>query len=356
MDYSIVIFLVVIVYFAYRGYKSGLLPIASKLISLPAGYIVAYFFTVDFVPIIRSVFSVAGVMAYITAGSILFTVTVALFSLIFWLMQRMWVEQNQTTTQISAISGALLGAIVGVLLGIFIVWFVSTTKTLIQSKRGITPSAPTPFEQNINQITAGAISEITHAATKDADLSQATAVLLTSPAENIERIQQISQRQLLPKLLRNYDAKIAMDDRDPGALMHNPAFQKLVNDRDFKALAIAMELPSDPQAMQKDVAIKMTKIWTQIHQVQYDPEFIAITQDPEFQQMMQSKNIYRMMNSSKVEELIKILANAPVPEITFVEKQPQQPPPEKKPTEIYRWVDEKGRVHYSDQKPEENDK
>lgn len=350
MDYSLVVFLVIVVYFAYRGYKNGIFQVASKLISLPAGYITAYLFTADLDPTVQNIFSIAGLMSYIITGTILFGFTVALFSLLFWVLQQFVISKNHSTGQVSAVSGALLGTAVGVFLGIFAVWFLSTITTLIQAKRGVTPSAPSEFEQNIKKVAASAISGMTKVATNDADLSQVTAVLLTSPAENLERIQNISKQRLLPDLLNSNDARIAMDDRDPGALLHNSAFQKLVNDDDFKALAKDMNFPSDHQAMQKEFAIKMTTIWTQIHQVKNDPQFIAITENAEFRQMMQSKNIYKMINSPQVESLIKIISSAPVPDIEFVERQPQQPASPKKPTEIYRWVDDKGRVHYSDKK------
>jgi len=348
MDLSLIIFSVIVILFAISGYRSGFLIVLSRLISLPAAYLVAIFYTKPFGQWLQSVSSLEGLMSYVVGGTLLFIATATLVSLLFSTVRRFLVQPNATATQVSAIGGGILGAVIGVVIGLMAVWFSSTMQALWQTKQGNAPNPASAFEKKVKELTGNAVGGITSVVSDQDDFSEATAVLIANPAENIERIQRLTHSGLLSEVLNSNAARSALDQRDPGALYNTPAFQELVNNPDLIELAQAMKFSDNPDSLKKDMAVKLTQVWAQIDQVKTNPRFVELTQDSEVSQMIKSGNIYRMINSAKIEELLNVIGSVEVPEIEFREMQPV----EEKKVEIHRWVDEKGRVHYSDKKKE----
>ncbi|WP_168204093.1 CvpA family protein [Aliikangiella coralliicola] len=357
MDISLILFFAIVIIFAFRGYKAGVIVVLSRLISLPAAYVATWLFAKPFGRVLQETTAVEGFMAYMVAGGILFFVVYALLSGLFSLIHKLMTPKESGVSQISSVGGALLNGFIGIIIGVLAVWFFTTMKTLLEVKKGV-EKQPTTFEQSVKQITADTMMNLMPGDKSEPSLTSAPAVLLSSPADNIQRFQRISQAGYLQKLFNNYEARRALVAKKPVALMRQSEFQNLVEDPDFIELAKAMKFSSQPQEMQKQMALQITKTWAQVEQVQNDPRFIQLTQDPEVKNMIHSRNVFQMMNSAKIESLFNIISTVEVPEITFTDfesqaQTAQEPKPTKKTT-IHRWVDENGKVHYSDKKPEKD--
>jgi len=352
VDYSLILFLIVVLYSGFRGYKSGSWKILARLVSLLTAYLIAYSFAQPFGEGIQSASSLKGLMSYIAAGIILFTISSSLLMLILNRLIKSFANPDQGISKLQAVSGGLLGVVFGVFTGFFFVWFFITLQAIYQTKKGAALQPPTAFQQTTKEFASVAIKKVVNSATQQADIAAASAALLSSPAENIEHFKRLTNSGLLSQFLRNPSAQSALDSNNAKAVLLHPAFQTLVKQENFVALSKQLDFSNQPEEMEKQVAIKITTLWAQINQVRNDPEFIRITGIPEIRDMIKSSNFFSMLNNEKIEQLLDIIYSAKIPEIRFDDLQHARNktgvPPKK--TEIHRWVDEDGKVHYSDKK------
>ena len=72
MDISLIIFVVVIAFFTFRGFRQGLLGALSRIVSLLAGYFAAILYAEPVGKIIEADYQLQGVAAFITAAVGLF--------------------------------------------------------------------------------------------------------------------------------------------------------------------------------------------------------------------------------------------------------------------------------------------
>jgi hypothetical protein len=72
MDWSLIIFIFVLAFFAYRGYKKGLLKSLSRVLSLIAGYVVAILYAGYVSKLVESNTPLQGIAAFVAASLMLF--------------------------------------------------------------------------------------------------------------------------------------------------------------------------------------------------------------------------------------------------------------------------------------------
>ena len=84
MELSLVIFLIIVAYFVFRGYKSGILSITSRILSLLSAYVATYLFAKSLGQWVQSNTPLEGLITYATAGLLLFTLTSLLLGLPFF--------------------------------------------------------------------------------------------------------------------------------------------------------------------------------------------------------------------------------------------------------------------------------
>jgi len=354
VETSLIIFFVSIIYFTFRGYKSGLLAIASRLISLLAAYAITYLFVKPFAQWLQTVSPIEGLISYAIGGLLLFILTSAVLSILFKITLNIFAQKDSLVGRTSSVLGGLLGASVGVIVGISFVWFYTTMYSLYQTKKGIAVDPTTPFQQQIKIIAGTAVETIVSGVTKQKELAMASAALLTNPAESLERFKSFSESGLMQSFLKDGSAQYALDSRNAKAVLQHPSFQKTVNQEDFIALSKQFGFSDKKEDMQKQMAIKMTTLWTQIDRIKEDPEFKRITNSPEVKSMLNSKDVYAMLKSDEIEKLFSLISSVETPKITFddnisSDKMGRNNDAE---TKIYQWTDERGRVHYSDKENE----
>ncbi|TQV70951.1 DUF4124 domain-containing protein [Aliikangiella marina] len=346
MDFSFIIFLVIVCYFAYSGYKSGFFSVLSNVISIPAAYLITLFYTQDFALWLKNFSLFEGLIAYLAAGAILFTLTLVSFFILFNVIRKLVLNPEHKDSQLAAVTGGILGAGVGVFIGILAVWFSSTVTELLSEKMAQSNSGSSSFTDKVQTMASSTISKVTTELSDDNAVSDLTSNLLANPGEQIKRFNQVLDKGYFQELFYSNQAREALDSKNAGQLFQTPAFKKLVNDPDFRSLATALKVADTSEELDKQVAIKITQVWAQIDSVKSDPRFQQLTQDPEVTQMINQRNVFKIMNSAKIEELLSVIVSVETPEIIF---EPSNQLDSKK-VEVYRWVDDKGRVHYSDKK------
>jgi uncharacterized membrane protein required for colicin V production len=348
MNITLLLFLIIVAVSAFRGYRSGILVIAARVVSLVLAYLGAILFTTSAAGLLQKHTAIEGLIAYMIAGSLVFIVTSILLSSIFSFLIRHFAEKSTDTNKASSVAGGLFGAVVGCLVGLMAVWFVSTFQEILLAKKGQQIAKSSAFEQTVKKLTSAAIGGIVSGTTSDSYLANGAAKLLSNPAENIQHFNRLTQTGALRNLLQSSEARSALDSQNPAALLNSQAFNQLALNPDFVALTNELNLVENGPQKDKQLAIKITRLWTQIKQVQNNPQYLEIVNDPEIKQMLQSGNAFKLLNSAKIEQLLQIISSSKTPEVVYQEsvEQPEKPIAKKA---IYRRVDKDGKVHYSDQ-------
>lgn len=359
-DISLIIFLIFVAFSAWNGYRKGAVRILGKLVGLVSGYIAAFSYIKPASAWVQAHTAFDGLLSYAVAGMAVFIIASSTTYFIFGLLQKLLSASNESADKKaqSGWGGALLGAGLGMVIGGVLVWGYTLFSGLLATKGQMAIPQPSAFQRQVNQLVGDGIKKAVKVSTGSEEAASTAAVLLVSPAENIEKFNRIMHKGEVQALLSNPQARRALDKRDASALLRNESFKRLTSDPDFYELASNLGLNQPGGELAENLANKFTQVWAQINQVKDDPEFINLMQDPEVQELMQSRNIYGMLNSPKVEALLAKVTSTKTAPITpaNTSANPQlEPGQPAKPKEIYRWVDEKGQVHYSDEKPAEQE-
>lgn len=349
MDFTLLLFLIIVAASAFRGYRSGILVIAARVVGLVLAYLASILFTTSAASLLQKHTAIEGLITYLIAGSLVFIVSSILLSSLFSLLIQHFTAKSNETNKASSVAGGIFGAVVGSIVGLMAVWFVSIFQEILLAQKGQQIAKSSAFEQTAKTLTSAAIGGIVGGTSGDSDLASGATKLLSNPAENIQHFNRLSQTGVLRNLLQNSEVRNALDSQNPAALLNSSAFIQLVANPSFVALTDELNLAGSGEQKNKQLAIKLTSIWAQVKQVQNSPQYLEIVQDPEIKQMLQSGNAYKLLNSAKIERLLQIISSSEKPEIVYQEiGEQQQKAVENKA--IYRWVDKDGKVHYSDKK------
>ena len=347
MDFTLLLFLIIVAVSAFRGYRSGILVIAARVLGLVIAYLASILFTKSTASLLQEHTAIEGLIAYMIAGSLVFIVTSILLSSLFSLLIRYFSPKLKESNRASSVVGGLFGAVVGCIVGLMTVWFVSTFQEILLAKKGQQIAKSSAFAQMAKKLTGAAIGGIVSGTTGDSNLAKGAAELLSNPAKNIRHFNRLSQAGDLRKFLQNSEVRAALDTQNPAALLNSTTFKQLVANPDFIALTDELNLVDSNQQRDKQLAIKLASIWAQVKQVQNNPQYLEIVQDPEIKQILQSGNAYKLLSSAKIERLLQIISSSKTPQIVYREIVEQQSKSVEKKA-IYRWVDKDGKVHYSD--------
>ncbi len=124
MDWSLIIFLVVILFFGYRGYKKGIFKSLGRILSVLAGYVCAILYTGQATRLLEAEFQLQGIIAFLAASLLLFFGASLIVGLLFWLLEKLLIR-DRTVSTASSLGGGVVGLATGTMLAIVIVWSYS---------------------------------------------------------------------------------------------------------------------------------------------------------------------------------------------------------------------------------------
>jgi hypothetical protein len=156
MDWSLLVFLVVILFFAYRGFRKGLLKSIARILSVVAGYACAILYSKQVSGIIESELQLQGILALIAASLLLFFGASILVGLLFWLLEKLLAGDGSVSTA-SSIGGAVVGLGTGLLLAIVVVWAVAFIRDArpLESPGSSVAKEPSKIETLANRASRG---------------------------------------------------------------------------------------------------------------------------------------------------------------------------------------------------------
>ena len=364
MDWSLIIFVLVILLFAWRGFRGGFIKALGRVLTVLAGYGAAILFSGSLAAWIETQFGLQWVVAFVGASMALFLGAGLVVTLIFALLRRFLFPGDEISTA-SALGGGFVGALVGVLLAIIIVWSFAFVRDMMPSATiettAIEPSSG--VETLANRVAGGAVSAALNAGSATPEVARLSAVLAASPAEVTQRTQRLLQSDEFQALMQDPSNQRALDSGNPERVRQLPAFRALAVNADLLALADMAGL-ADGDDLEAELARQLTDIWGRAQRVKNDPQVQAILADPEFRTALNSGNPVDLLTNSQLHELADIIfadeaAGTTSAQSVAVESEASPPadPGEskvsssKEATEIHQWTDSSGRIHFSDKKP-----
>ena len=359
MDWPVILFFTVVAFFAYRGYKKGLLRSLSRVLSLLAGYTASILFTEQVSAILTSHFQLEGFVSFIAAALGLFITAGIAVSIIFWIITRLMPAQETPSTA-SAFGGLAIGSMVGVIVAIIAVW----SFTFVRDFRGspeldeLAQTDRSNIETLSNRVAGKAVTTAMSLGSVNPEVARLSASIIETPAEVSLHARQLMDSDDLQALLADPQTQAVMDSGDTNALRQLPAFQQLVKNPDFLALAKSAGILTDDAEnngpSEAILATRMIDIWGRVQRVKNDARVQEILGDPEFQQKVTSGNPIDMLTNPRLLELANIIfSDTTAPDATDdAQSGDSLPKASAKETRIYSWTDDNGQIYISDVKPE----
>jgi len=354
MDWSLIIFAVVILLFAWRGFRGGFIKSLGRVFTVLAGYAVAILYSGPLSSWIEMQFGWQGVVAFIGTSLTLFLAAGLVMMLIFALLRRYLFPGDDISTT-SALGGGFIGALVGVLLAFAIVWSFSLVRDMRSSDTTETTAGEhsSGVETLANRLAGSAVSAAMNAGSVTPEVAHLSSVLAAAPAEVMEHTQRLMKSIEFLALIHDPRNHRVLDSGDPKLVQKLPAFRALAVNPDLLAL-VEMSGLAGGDDTEAELARQLTDIWARAQQVKNDPRVQAILADPEFGTALNSGNPVDLLTNHQLLELADIIfadeATTATSDQSTTVTSAVSPP--KEPTEIYQWIDSSGRTHYSDQKRE----
>lgn len=364
MDWSLLLFIVVMLFFAYRGYKKGLLKSLSRVFSLVAGYIAAILYTEQFAAVLESQYQLQGIVWFLIAALVLFFSAAIAVVILFWLFAKLLPATDSPSTA-SSLGGATVGLVIGVIAAIAIIWtyvFVRDMRSVddVDAAANLEPSR---IESLASKVASKVVNKAMSMGSARPEITNLSTALIASPAEIAQHAQRLSTSNDLNELLSDPGNQALLNRGDVTAVKNLPALRKLARNPDMLALAkfagVVDDSANSSDAVETALARQLTDIWGRVHRVKNDQRVQKILNDPEFQQKIQSGNPINLLTNARLLELADIIyADESVPgEARQVESSNDRSDSSLQPSsdekiEIFSWVDEDGRIHYSDTKGE----
>jgi hypothetical protein len=365
MDWSLLIFIVVVLFFVYRGYKKGLLKSLSRIFSLVAGYIATIIYTEQVSAVLESQYQLQGIVWFLTAALVLFFGAAIAVNVLFWLFAKLLPAADSPSTA-SSLGGATMGLVIGVIAAIAIVWTFTFVRDMrfAEDADATANSKPSKIESLASKVASKAVNTAMSMGSAKPEITNLSTALIASPTEIAQYAQRLSTSTDLVELLSDPGNQALLNRGDVAAVKNLPALRKLARNPDMLALAksagIVDDSANNSDVVETALARQVTDAWRRIHRVRNDQRVQEILNDPEFQQKIQSGNPIDLLTNARLLELADIIySDEAVPdEANKVESNSVKPDSSLQQTseeeiKIFSWVDENGRIHYSDTEGEQ---
>ena len=367
MDWSLIIFIAVLVFFTYRGYRKGLLKSLSRVLSLVAGYVAAILYASYISKLIEANTPLQGIVALVAASLLLFIGAGIFISLLFWIISELTPDEYSDSKG-STFGGAAVGSVVGMVVAILVVWTFAFVRDMQPAIEAVDPVAQqrSTIEDIANKVAGKTVSTAMTLSSARPEIANLGTALMQSPGEIAQQAQRLATSNDLNALLSDSDNQAVINSNDLEAVRALPDFQQLVKNPDLLALARSAGMIDDTlddnTAVETALAGQITEIWRRMQSVQDDQRVQEILSDAEFQRKIQSGNPVDLLTNAKLLELADIIfsdetaANGKSSQTVNKQANNEQSDnvsPEKsakKGTLIYSWTDKNGKTHYSDKK------
>lgn len=359
-------------FFAWRGYEYGLIQNIKGFISIVSAYLACYFFSAVVAELLAQYFGWQPVPSYIAAAVILF-VTVSF--LIRFSLQLLIDKLEEHDVEPARVAGSAAGVVLGLLLGILVVWTGNIVYDAIHIRTQNTAVLETRELDPVRKLTGDLVGEavgyvVQHKTGDDRLTPAVTTNLISDPVGMTHKIIAVSKSESIKIFFTDPAIQEMMRQNRFDELTRQPAFIEMmkqpVNREVFGTLS--MSIKEAGLTEEQRIARLVTDMWQKSQRLLNDPRFLAMANNPEYRALL--GNPAALLASPALGEFADIVFSdaplAPLPDtpagvheaefappVAPVSSIEQTPPIEtsQEPT-IYRWTDENGRIHFSENKPE----
>jgi len=358
MTISLILFIVLPVFFAYRGYRQGFISSLSTIVSLAAAYLATILYTRSLSTIIIDQFDLQQIAALALASISLFICVYTITRLLLLITKRL-LSKKVDKSLFSSVGGAMVGGTVGFIVAVIIVWAITFVRDSLEADNSISQNTQTdPVEQISGKIVGNTVAKLLNSDKSSDGMTNLGTAFFQSPAQMTRQLKRLADSNDLQQLFSNHHNQAVLSSGDVEAVKQLAEFQQLINNPDLLALGrsagMLPEDSTDQQLIEQQLAEKTIDIWQRVQQVQDDPRVRNILDDADFRQKLQSGNPLQIMADSRLLQLADLILaeDRDSSRESKSQTQPEMPSAEvnndKPPTEIYQWTDEDGRIHFSD--------
>lgn len=306
MDTSSIIFVAMIVIFAYRGYGHGIIEALSRVGGMAAGYAAAIFISPLLANWLVANTELNGVLAYIVAPPLLMMSTFWLVELIFDAIDQAY-GHHVEFTRFSHYGGVIVGAVLGVFLGIIAVWlYVLVRDALLTHSYDEYLKRP---QSQVEQGVGGVVGAASSLAMGRFNLYGHSAVrasnFMAQPARIMCQAQALWVNPYMRYLYQSEGGIKLLSQGDATELQTHPAFIELLEDSSIESLLLKMQLVDARSNYSEALAQKLIQLWLWLEAVKHDPEIAAIVNDESFRQALDSSSPTRLMLNDQWLELLR---------------------------------------------------
>ena len=319
MDWSLVIFIALILFFGWRGYKNGLRKMLARLLSLAAGYAASIFYSAAVAHWLETQTSLQGIVAFVCAALLLFFGAGIIVSLLFLGLQKLW-PAAESPAAVSRYGGASIGVFLGLVVALAVVWGYAFVRDVHFPDKTATasPAQNSRVETLVNQAASKALGSAMALASVQPEFARLSTALIESPAEVTAHARRLGESEDIRELLQDPANQAVLDSGDLVAVRQLPAFQALARNPDLLALAASAglldETSAGNEAVEAVLAEKLTDTWGRVQRVKNDARVQEILSDPEFVHKIQSGNPVDMLSNSQLLELADIIFSDTAPQ------------------------------------------
>ncbi|MCB1615364.1 MAG: CvpA family protein [Pseudomonadales bacterium] len=372
-----ILFLAVVSYYMWKGYTRGVVKVLGGFLSLVLAYFCAYRFNFLVVEWFEKSTELKGAVLYASAGGAIFLSVLVLANLLFFigmkLLERRGIGRSKS-------NGMLAGLLVGCVFGAVVVWLGGIIQSVVSLKLG--GATQTLKEEqahagpDIHEFVASLVSEglertLESRMPEDSAVPKLAGELARDPVSFAMDMKALSDNRPLRELYGNPQTRALLERGDVANLMKTDEYQRFINHPATMRLAAKMFEGKTTAEQQSAFTQSLGRISRGATLIQGNPRFQALMEDPEVRRILQNPvaaNPISLLTNPKINELVELIMTAAdsdpyvddpdrhifttvdVPDWQSVEQMSTEP--EAGEHRIYRWVDEKGRVHYSEDKPE----
>jgi hypothetical protein len=369
---------------AWRGYQRGVLLTAQRFLALLAAYVCCYFLTLPVAELLQVRTGWPRMQAVAVSATGLFFLVSITVGLLVALVAR---QVENRGTEPARVPAALIGTLLGAVLGILLVWLggILWDAARLGKAGGKTIAVQQdPVREMAGQIVGGLVETVLSHQGDQADtmLPRAAGELLSNPAQIGQQMMHAVRNPAMKNLFADPHARQAMLNNRTDILQHDPHFQSLMADPEMVALLGTLSKEGEgQQEAEEQAAQTLSQLYQRANRVQQNKQFIRMQQSGEFDRMAKSQSLLEMMRDPAFGKLSQIIMDSTGEAPTFEriakpewvavgdEEDMKEEVAEteavqgdefeqlleaagQEETVIYRWTDESGRKHYSENRPE----
>jgi len=175
--------------------------------------------------------------------------------------------------------------------------------------------------------------------------------VITQPGKAAQQINAVNQSGLLQRAFNDSAMQTLMTQGEINQLKQTELVQQLSESPAMRSLmqdGQLIQADSSELEVRHALSATMTEVWQRTSQIKDSDEFHSIVNDPDFQAALHSKNPLHLLSHSRFKELTQLVMQGDYTPKLAAGARLQPPGP---PSQVYKWRDAEGIIHYTDAEP-----